>query len=491
MHKYVLCGGCRLGRFPSRWEGRVWFTTRSQTVRTRREFLHRGVQLQSLRQSSFGISQIAPLPFKSFDEKPLPRTCCSCDLLAMTSFLLFAALLVALAVYSRGDEDSHEVRRCSLEALLILTYENDTIFMLVSTQRSHHTMGQHHWAIPQPTGICFDLCDIFSVNARQRQRYCRRHILTTPFPTARRNMESKPAIKPLALVRFSREITSKTAVSSCISSVSRPLFRSIAGRLIVRYSENVNREDVCDLVLDADKVSAFEMAVDRQYWYELFLDDLPMWGMVGEVLRDETHGKMEKVSGAVVRSCAGSTNVDFSALFQHIFTHRSLSIAYSGNRIIEVNLTSENPVSIEAGRKLEFTYSVNWMETGRTFESRFDRYLEYDFFEHRIHWFSVFNSFMMVIFLCGLVALILLRTLRNDFAKYAKDEDVDVEGLHVIGEDTGWKQVHGDVFRAPENLVIFGALLGTGWQLATLVLGVILYAIAGTSSKRCLYFFAM
>ena len=304
-------------------------------------------------------------------------------------------------------------------------------------------------------------------------------------------MESKPAIKHLALVRFSREITSKTAVSSCISSVSRPLFRSIAGRLIVRYSENVNREDVCDLVLDADKVSAFEMAVDRQYWYELFLDDLPMWGMVGEVLRDETHGKMEKVSGAVVRSCAGSTNVDFSALFQHIFTHRSLSIAYSGNRIIEVNLTSENPVSIEAGRKLEFTYSVNWMETGRTFESRFDRYLEYDFFEHRIHWFSVFNSFMMVIFLCGLVALILLRTLRNDFAKYAKDEDVDVEGLHVIGEDTGWKQVHGDVFRAPENLVIFGALLGTGWQLATLVLGVILYAIAGTSSKRCLYFFAM
>lgn len=157
-----------------------------------------------------------------------------------------------------------------------------------------------------------------------------------------------------------------------------------------------------------------------------------------------------------------------------------MSIAYNGNKIIEVNLTSENPVSIEAGRKLEFTYSVNWIETGRSFESRFDRYLEYDFFEHRIHWFSVFNSFMMVIFLCGLVALILLRTLRNDFAKYAKDEDVDVEGLHVIGEDTGWKQVHGDVFRAPENLVLFGALLGTGWQLATLVLGVILYAIAGT-----------
>jgi len=182
-----------------------------------------------------------------------------------------------------------------------------------------------------------------------------------------------------------------------------------------------------------------------------------MWGMVGEVLRDDTHGRMEK----------------------HIFTHRSLSIAYSGNRIIEVNLTSENPVPIEAGQQLSFTYSVHWKETTKSFEKRFNRYLEYDFFEHKIHWFSIFNSFMMVIFLCGLVAIIMFRTLKNDFARYAKDEDLDVEGLQVIGEDTGWKQVHGDVFRPPENLELFCAIVGTGWQLVILVLFVILYAMLG------------
>ncbi len=47
-----------------------------------------------------------------------------------------------------------------------------------------------------------------------------------------------------------------------------------------------------------------------------------------------------------------------------------------------------------------------------------DSYLDYNFFEHQIHWFSIFNSFMMVIFLCGLVSLILLRTLRNDYARF-------------------------------------------------------------------------
>jgi hypothetical protein len=70
----------------------------------------------------------------------------------------------------------------------------------------------------------------------------------------------------------------------------------------------------------------------------------------------------------------------------------------------------------------------------------FLRYLDYDFFEHQIHWFSIFNSFMMVIFLCGLVSLILLRTLRNDYARYTRDDD-DLEGLDRVGEDSGWKQV--------------------------------------------------
>jgi hypothetical protein len=62
------------------------------------------------------------------------------------------------------------------------------------------------------------------------------------------------------------------------------------------FPADINREDVCDVVLDKQTASEFESAVDRQYWYELFLDDLPMWGMVGEVLRDDAHGRMEKVN---------------------------------------------------------------------------------------------------------------------------------------------------------------------------------------------------
>lgn len=43
----------------------------------------------------------------------------------------------------------------------------------------------------------------------------------------------------------------------------------------------------------------------------------------------------------------------------------------------------------------------------------------------QIHWFSIFNSFMMVIFLVGLVSMILMRTLRKDYARYSKEEEMD------------------------------------------------------------------
>ncbi len=50
---------------------------------------------------------------------------------------------------------------------------------------------------------------------------------------------------------------------------------------------------------------------------------------------------------------------------------------------------------------------------------------------------------MMVIFLTGLVSMILMRTLKKDYAKYAKEDD-DLESLERdISEESGWKLVCG------------------------------------------------
>ena len=147
-------------------------------------------------------------------------------------------------------------------------------------------------------------------------------------------------------------------------------------------------------------------------------------------------------------------------------------------QIIQVNLTSENPQPVVAGATLAFTYSVKWAPTGTPFAQRFERYLDYNFFEHQIHWFSIFNSFMMVIFLTGLVSMILVRTLRNDYARYANEDDIDSLERNA-SEESGWKLVHGDVFRPPRYLAALSALVGTGSQLALLTFVVIGVTIAG------------
>ena len=180
----------------------------------------------------------------------------------------------------------------------------------------------------------------------------------------------------------------------------------------------------------------------NQYWYQLYLDDLPIWGMVGELAAPD---------GA--EAVADAPAWEGEPL---LYTHKKFTVSYNRKRIIQVNLTSENPVSLATGSTIEFSYTVEWVATDTPFSHRFYRYLDYDFFEHQIHWFSIFNSFMMVIFLTGIVSLILMRTLRKDYAKYAR-ESGDLDDLDQELDESGWKQVHGDVFRPPPTCALLRA----------------------------------
>ena len=52
-------------------------------------------------------------------------------------------------------------------------------------------------------------------------------------------------------------------------------------------------------------------------------------------------------------------------------------------QIIQVNLTSEDFRPIVPGAEVEFTYSVRWAPSATPFSRRFERYLDYNFFEHQ------------------------------------------------------------------------------------------------------------
>lgn len=56
--------------------------------------------------------------------------------------------------------------------------------------------------------------------------------------------------------------------------------------------------------------------------------------------------------------------------------------------------------------------------------------------------------------------MIMVRTLRKDIAKYNSDDILD-----DMVEETGWKLVHGDVFRPPPQRMLFAAVIGSGIQV--------------------------
>ncbi|KMT20136.1 hypothetical protein BVRB_1g001520 [Beta vulgaris subsp. vulgaris] len=231
----------------------------------------------------------------------------------------------------------------------------------------------------------------------------------------------------------------------------------IDSQIDIKFGKNTEKTTICELELDPTKAKQFRDAIENSYWFEFFIDDLPLWGFVGELHFDKNIENAKHV----------------------LYTNKNFIIKYNDNQIIHVNITQDGAKPVEEGKVYDMTYTVTWIPTNVTFAKRFDVYLDYPFFEHQIHWFSIFNSFMMVIFLTGLVSMILMRTLRNDYAKYAREDD-DLETLERdVSEESGWKLVHGDVFRSPRYLALLTAVVGIGAQLTTLVLLVIILAIVG------------
>uniref|UniRef100_A0A9L0QYJ8 Transmembrane 9 superfamily member n=1 Tax=Equus caballus TaxID=9796 RepID=A0A9L0QYJ8_HORSE len=77
----------------------------------------------------------------------------------------------------------------------------------------------------------------------------------------------------------------------------------------------------------------------------------------------------------------------------------------------------------------------------------------------------------------GILSMIIIRTLRKDIANYNKEDDIE-----DTMEESGWKLVHGDVFRPPQYPMILSSLLGSGIQLFCMILIVIFVAMLGMLS---------
>jgi hypothetical protein len=219
-------------------------------------------------------------------------------------------------------------------------------------------------------------------------------------------------------------------------------------------------EIVCRKKLTKEEVAQFRSAVGKDYYFQMYYDDLPIWGFIGKVDRE------------------GITDPGEYKYF--LYKHILFDILYNDDRVIEVNAKMD-PLSLadlteDKEIDVEFTYSVKWKETDIVFENRMEKFSHASSLPHHleIHWFSIINSCVTVLLLTGFLATILMRVLKNDFIKYAHDEESADDQ-----EETGWKYIHGDVFRFPKTKSLFAAALGSGTQLFALTMFIFLLALVG------------
>ncbi|CAF3431563.1 unnamed protein product [Rotaria sp. Silwood1] len=189
----------------------------------------------------------------------------------------------------------------------------------------------------------------------------------------------------------------------------------------------------------------------------------------------------------------------------YIFNHLDFEISYhsgagetwgaafgeDGGRIIaaKVQVSSLNSETCERSAQpvmfqststeveIPFTYSVSFKRNNDIrWASRWD-YILKSLPQTSIQWFSILNSLVVVLFLSGMVAMILVRTLFKDIARY--NQIVDNISEEDAQEESGWKLVHGDVFRPPSKGMLLSVLVGNGVQIAIMSLITLILACLG------------
>jgi len=131
------------------------------------------------------------------------------------------------------------------------------------------------------------------------------------------------------------------------------------------------------------------------------------------------------------------------------------------------------PFDLDSTDEVMFSYTVSWKESQVRWASRWDAYLKVQG-QGQIHWFAILNSLLILVFLSGMVAMILLRTLHRDIATYNQ-----VPTEEEAKEETGWKLVHGDVFRKPNYSTFLSVMAGSGMQLLGMSVVTLIFALLG------------
>eukprot|EP00834_Sanchytrium_tribonematis_P005936 NODE_396_length_8125_cov_0.508472.p2 type:complete len:569 gc:universal NODE_396_length_8125_cov_0.508472:144-1850(+) len=240
-------------------------------------------------------------------------------------------------------------------------------------------------------------------------------------------------------------------------------------------------ELLCEETIGAEDFGFVMNLIEGQYTNNWYIDQLPV-----RISEKANTNKLEFLIGK-------KENEDSAKLFNHFSLNIQYVTASDGYQIVgafvdpksvyndQQNCGSKRnfPIRIYRNRKTSFhySYSVNFEErTDIDWSHRWDQYHQADSLSN-VHWFSLIFSCIIVFFLLIFVGMVLIKSLRNDIAKYNRLNDLSEE-------ESGWKVLHTEVFRNPESKSLLAILIGNGIQLGLMVGVTLIFAVFGFLSPE-------
>lgn len=266
----------------------------------------------------------------------------------------------------------------------------------------------------------------------------------------------------------------------------------------ISYGENVENRVLCKKRFGSDELNIFKDAIENSYFFEMYVEDLPMYGFLGDI---ENENLIQK---DITGEGDGIT---------YLYPHLEFQLGMNKGKIVSALVQTDTSKAVDISdtsipKEIEFTYSVFWTEKDLEWKDRMKSYLNSSFAQPRsleIHWLSIINSCVLVILLLAFLVIIFMRILKNDFTRYMdiEEDTIDEEEVSYIMPfimcrmnkkfvhlltlfrhelQSGWKLISGDVFRTPESPTMFCAAVGTGTQLMVTCFIVLLLALTGMVS---------
>lgn len=230
----------------------------------------------------------------------------------------------------------------------------------------------------------------------------------------------------------------------------------------VRFRENIEDRVLCKRTLTQSDLKRLKDSILNSFYFEMYVHDLAMWGYVGDIDNEDLMGE---TGGAKT----------------YLFPHHHFKFGVNKDKVVTAAISTDvrkkvDITNVNEPKEVTFTYSVEFYEETMEWKDRLRHYSESRFVPatFEIHWLSIINSFVLVLLLTAFLAIILMRVLKNDFSRYM---ELDEESMEE--EESGWKLIHGDVFRFPARSCLFCAAVGTGTQLLVANFCILILALTG------------